>query len=102
MFAGLDRAGRGESRADAFGPGRVLALWDLEADLDVFSRIVAAGAESPWELYDLSSDRSETQNLAALDPERVRAMAAQWQREADSYYAAAKLDLPAPKRAGDK
>ncbi len=65
-------------------------------------KIVAAGAESPWELYDLSSDRSETQNLAALDPERVRAMAAQWQREADSYYAAAKLDLPAPKRAGDK
>ena len=46
MFAGLDRAGRGKSRADAFGPGRVLALWDLEADLDVFSGIVAADADA--------------------------------------------------------
>ena len=27
-------------------------------------KIVAAGKDSPWELYDLSSDRSETKNLA--------------------------------------
>ena len=52
MFAGLDRAGRGESRADAFGPGRVLALWDLEADLDVFSGIIAAGADALDDLGD--------------------------------------------------
>jgi arylsulfatase len=31
-----------------------------------------------WELYDLAADRTETRNLAAQEPDRVRAMAAQW------------------------
>jgi arylsulfatase len=31
-----------------------------------------------WELYDLAADRTETRNLAAEHPERVREMAAQW------------------------
>lgn len=37
----------------------------------------------PWELYDLASDRTETRDLAAAQPERVAAMAAAWQRWAD-------------------
>ncbi len=43
-------------------------------------KIVAAGAKGPWELYDLSRDRSEQNNLAAAQPERVRTMAEQWQK----------------------
>ena len=52
-------------------------------------KLVAAGKESAWELYDLSSDRSETNDLAKAEPDRVRAMAAQWQRETAAYQALA-------------
>ncbi|MFN5804461.1 MAG: arylsulfatase, partial [Opitutia bacterium] len=31
-----------------------------------------------WELYDIQSDRTETADLAAAQPERVREMAALW------------------------
>ena len=31
-----------------------------------------------WELYDISTDRSELHDLAAQQPERVKSMAAQW------------------------
>jgi arylsulfatase len=36
----------------------------------------------PWELYDLETDRTEKNNVAALYPERVQAMSAKWQSEA--------------------
>jgi arylsulfatase len=36
----------------------------------------------PWELYDLETDRTEKNNVAALYPERVKAMSAKWQSEA--------------------
>jgi len=32
----------------------------------------------PWELYDMAADRTEMNNLATQQPERVQAMAAQW------------------------
>ena len=41
-------------------------------------KIVASGPETPWELYDLATDRGESHDLAAEQPERVRAMAALW------------------------
>jgi arylsulfatase len=43
-------------------------------------KVVAAGAESPWELYDLSRDRGEMNDLAGQFPDKVREMAAAWQR----------------------
>ncbi|MBI5692276.1 MAG: arylsulfatase [Verrucomicrobia bacterium] len=36
-----------------------------------------------WELYNIDADRTEQRDLAAGQPERVRAMAAQWQTWAD-------------------
>ncbi|MGN6545541.1 MAG: arylsulfatase [Aureliella sp.] len=36
-----------------------------------------------WELYDIDADRTEMHNLADKHPDRVRAMAAQWQSWAD-------------------
>ncbi len=58
-------------------------------------KIVAAGADSPWELYDLRRDRGESENLAGQQPERVRAMAETWSRETASFAALAAKDAPA-------
>ncbi len=44
-------------------------------------KIVAAGKDSPWELYDMKTDRSETDDLAAKRPEKVRAMKAIWEKQ---------------------
>jgi arylsulfatase len=57
-------------------------------------KIVAAGKESPWELYDLSTDRSESKNLAAENPEKVRNLAEQWTKQAQEYFTLAGKDLP--------
>lgn len=35
---------------------------------------LVAGDDEPWELYDMEADRTETQNLAADQPDRVEAM----------------------------
>lgn len=43
-------------------------------------KLVAAGAQGPWELYDLSVDRGESHNLAEQQPAKVAEMNALWQR----------------------
>ena len=43
-------------------------------------KAVALDPGGPWELYDMERDRTEMHNLAAAQPERVRAMAAQWEQ----------------------
>lgn len=40
-------------------------------------KLVTKGT-GPWELYDMDADRSETRNLSAEQPERVKEMSAQW------------------------
>jgi arylsulfatase len=57
-------------------------------------KIVAAGQDSPWELYDLRLDRSELKNLAIEKPEKVRELAEQWTRQMEEYSALARKDLP--------
>ena len=57
-------------------------------------KIVAAGKDSPWELYDLRSDRSETRNLAAERPEKVRELAANCTKQFEDYAALAARDVP--------
>ena len=47
-------------------------------------KLVAAKGD-PWELYDLSNDRGEQKNLAAVDPDRVRQLDDAWTRMADSF-----------------
>lgn len=47
-------------------------------------KIVSARKE-PWELYDLSTDRAETKDLAKEQPDRVREMADQWQKLTEEY-----------------
>jgi arylsulfatase A-like enzyme len=41
-------------------------------------KIVAKGLDGPWELYDMSTDRSEQHNLATIHPEVLQSIAAQW------------------------
>jgi arylsulfatase A-like enzyme len=57
-------------------------------------KIVAAGKDSAWELYDLSSDRSETHNLARENPAKVDELAAIWKRKLEEFTATAVQDLP--------
>lgn len=55
-------------------------------------KIVSTGAESAWELYDIQTDRSESKNLAAVMPDKVREMAALWSRMRDDFFATAQKD----------
>jgi arylsulfatase len=57
-------------------------------------KIVAAGKDAPWELYDVSKDRSESKNVAGEKPEKVRELAAQWDRETGEYKKWAEKDAP--------
>jgi arylsulfatase len=44
---------------------------------------LVAPFRGPWELYDLEADRTETRDLAAAEPGRVRELAEAWQAWAD-------------------
>jgi arylsulfatase len=63
------------------------------------SKLVAAGASGPWELYNLASDRSETRNLANGEPEKVERMGAQWQEIDKSFVQSREAARPFPKDA---
>jgi arylsulfatase len=43
-------------------------------------KLTAVAPEGAWELYDIEADRTEMNNLAAGEPDRVKRMAAQWER----------------------
>lgn len=59
-------------------------------------KIVAAGAESPWELYNVRSDRSEGVDLAQKHPEKVAELAALWTKQRDEYADLARKDMAPP------
>jgi arylsulfatase len=54
----------------------------------------ASEQQGPWELYELSTDRAETNNLAAKMPEKVRELSNLWTQNQDEFFALAKQDLP--------
>ncbi len=55
-------------------------------------KIVAAGEDSPWELYNLATDRSESKNLAKENPAKVQELAEKWKRETEAYSALARKE----------
>ena len=57
-------------------------------------KIVSAGKDSPWELYDLGTDRSESRNLAAQQPDRVKTMTETWTKQLEEFSALAQKDAP--------
>lgn len=56
---------------------------------------LVADHNHPWELYDIRRDRSETQNLAATYPEKVKEMAEEWTRQAQLINSLSRQDMPA-------
>ena len=46
-------------------------------------KLVSAGIDQPWELYDIDADPTEQNDLASSQPERARQMAAAWQSWAE-------------------
>jgi arylsulfatase A-like enzyme len=48
-------------------------------------KIVSNGPKGAWELYNLADDRTETRNLAAEQPDRVKALVAIWERQDRAY-----------------
>lgn len=59
-------------------------------------KLVAARAGAtlgPWELYDLAHDRTETRNLSARHPDRVRALTSEWERRTAEFE---QLAAPSP------
>jgi arylsulfatase len=60
-------------------------------------KLIATGQDGPWELYDLSKDRCEQQDLAAAQPARVEKLAAMW-TERDAEFVRAREGAPATTR----
>jgi arylsulfatase len=53
-------------------------------------KLVAAGKDGPWELYNLATDRTETRDLARQYPDKVRELSARWQRRDEEFGAQAR------------
>jgi arylsulfatase A-like enzyme len=91
----------GKSLAPLFvndGPPLHEALWWLHEGNSALRagdwKIVTAGPNAPWELYDLGADRSETKNLAGENPEKVLELSTLWTRLTEQHFALARKDLP--------
>lgn len=46
---------------------------------------LVAAKDTPWELYDLKTDRAEAHNLATQMPEKVKELEAVWQKQTDDF-----------------
>ncbi|MFV2067485.1 MAG: arylsulfatase [Pirellulales bacterium] len=91
----------GRSLVPAFSPGGRVARdylwWYHEGNRAVRVgdwKLVAAGEDGPWELYDLSSDRTETNNLAGRYPNKLEQLRGMWNGYRDAFLELARRDLP--------
>lgn len=65
---------------------RAPICWEHEGNRAIRSgqwKLVAKGEDGPWELYDLTTDRAESHDLAAVHADRVSELSAEWQRWAE-------------------
>lgn len=53
-------------------------------------KLVAAGQDADWELYDLAADPTETRDLASNQPEKVEELSRLWTERRDEFYALAR------------
>jgi arylsulfatase len=56
--------------------------------------VAAGGPQGPWELYDLSQDRGEIENLSATHPDKVRELEQAWEQHLGEFREQALRDLP--------
>ena len=69
---------------DAGVSGRECLWWRHEGNRAIRVgdwKLVAAGKDARWELYDLAGDRGEQRNRAAKTPDKVEEMAALWEKK---------------------
>ena len=91
----------GTSLVPAFASDAVIAhdfLWWYHAGNRAIRigdwKLVAWGEEGAWELFDMKSDRSETQNLASKFPDKVKELEAAWTAKLTEFQDLAMRDLP--------
>jgi arylsulfatase A-like enzyme len=60
-------------------------------------KLVAAGKDGPWELYDMRTDRAEQRNLAASQPDRVHTMVERWRTVDERLIRERESSSPMPK-----
>lgn len=65
-------------------------------------KLVAKGNDGPWELYDLSNDRCESNDLAAKNPDKVKELTALWRQREDEFRALAGPRPEEPKKKAGK
>jgi arylsulfatase len=85
-------------------PGQRTLAWEHEGNraIRIGDRKLVATFRGDWELYDLKADRTELHNLAADQPDEVRALAAQWQQWAERVGVAPWEELPGGSYVPDK
>jgi arylsulfatase A-like enzyme len=91
--------------ADPSAPPAHDALWwchDAHRAVRVGDWKLVAAKHTPWELYDLATDRCETRNLAAAEPARVKDLEATWNRIADECRVLAGEEAPPRAKARTK
>ena len=68
-------------------PVRETLYWEHEGNAAIRigdHKLVRAGINGDWELFDLAQDRTEQNNLASDQPERVKEMVTAWRSWAKS------------------
>jgi arylsulfatase A-like enzyme len=92
-------AAPGRSLVPAFARDEVIArdsLWWLHERnraIRVGDWKLVAAAGTPWELYDLKTDRAEQRNLSARMPEKVKELEQAWQQQTDRFTVLAKKTI---------
>ena len=61
-------------------------------------KLVSAGKDAPWELYDLGTDRCEMKDVAAKQPAKVKEFEQVWKKHMAEFKELATKDLPAKYR----
>jgi arylsulfatase len=86
-------AAPGKSLVPTFGTDHSVAhdcLWWFHQGsraLRVGDLKIVADADAPWELYDVSTDRAESKDLAKSRPEKVKELANVWESKLDEFRA---------------
>jgi arylsulfatase len=91
----------GRSLRPAFASAREIARddlwWSHEGNRAIRVgdwKLVAAGRDGPWELFDLGTDRTETNDLAEKHPAKANELAQRWSQHEREFVALASQDVP--------